>query len=107
MCALFTQRVGELAAQALVFPGQYPVAVESGLQAGEGGCAGSALPGGDAPVRRGASGVPETLDLLSDVGLAVEPGPGDTGRGRDRPECDCSALPVEFPQCPDGLGAGQ
>src|SRR5690349_15032252 len=103
--ALVSEGAGELAAEPGVLVGELLVALQGGGEAGALGGAGGPLAGGD----RGAGGAAgaQLLDLVADVGLGVEPGPGDAGGCGDGGECDGRSGPVELAQGADCPGAGQ
>ena len=101
------ERVGELAAEPGVLVGECLVAPQ-----------GSGEPGAQRGVTRPLAcrdgiggfavvGAAQPLDLATDVGLGIEPGPGDPGSGCGGGERDRRACPVEFAQRLDGLCPGQ
>ena len=74
---MVTERAGELAAEAGVFLGELLVALEGSGEPGTQRGVGCPLAGGDRAGRAGTAGAAELLDLVADVGLGIEPGPGD------------------------------
>ena len=75
--ALVAEGSGELAAESGILVGECLVALQGGGEPGVLGPVGGPLAGGDRGTGGGASGFAQLLDLVADVGLGVEPGPGD------------------------------
>jgi len=72
--------VGELAAEPGVLIGELLVAVEGGGEPGAQRRIGGPLACGDGAGGAGAACLlPQPADLAADVGLGIEPGPGDSG----------------------------
>src|SRR6266542_3156909 len=82
--------------ESLAVLGQLPVPLEGGFQAGQQGGVGGALARRDRRRRCSPGGVAEAFDLGTDVGLGVEPGPGDTGGAGDGLEGDRCSCVVKF-----------
>ena len=77
--ALVAEGSGELAAEPGVFLGELLVAPVGGGEPGAQRGVGCPLAGGDRAGRAGTAGAAELPDLVADVGLGIEPGPGDGG----------------------------
>lgn len=98
---------GRVAGAALVVLVEQPVAFLSGLEPAEQGSVAGALGGWDRGGRGPCGGFTEPLDLATQDGLGVEPGPGDVGVLRDGLEGDRGAGSVEFTSRTDRLRVGE
>jgi hypothetical protein len=92
---LACQRPDSLAADPGVLIGKLLVAVEGGDEPGAQRRIGGPLACGD-DVTGAAWLLPQPTDQAADVGLGIEPGPGDAGRPRDFGERHRSASPVKL-----------
>src|SRR6266511_6124167 len=86
--ALLSECLGELPTESVVVPGECAVAFVGGLETAQQRGVGCALAGWDGRGGRPVGGVAQSLDLGADIGLGVEPGPGDVGCACDGFECD-------------------
>src|SRR5215470_10735654 len=105
--ALSSQNLGELFAQTPVLLCQLPVALSGSFQPAQQGSIRGSLAGRDGCRGRSPGGIAEPLNLGPDIGLGVEPGPGDRCRAGDGLEGDCGALGIEGAQSLDRFGAGE
>jgi hypothetical protein len=79
----------------LVFLGQFPVPGECGFEAGEDRVIGGALARGDGWGRGSLGRFAEPRDFDPEIGLGIQPGPGDTGGPGDGFEGYRGSPPVE------------
>jgi hypothetical protein len=84
--AFSAERTGELPAEPGVLVGECLVALEGGGEPGAQRGVGCPLACRDGASRLAVAGAAQPLDLVADVGLGVEAGPGDAGCGSDRGE---------------------
>jgi len=83
-------------AQPGVFLGERLVALEGGGEPGAQRGIGRPLAGGDGAGRVAAAGFAQLLDLLAEVGLGIEPGPGDACFSELNAIIDIDRLMVAF-----------
>jgi len=105
--SLLAECLLELPAQSVVVRGELPDACGCGLEAALQRRLGGALPRGDRARGWSPAVVAEALDLGSDVGLGVEPGPRDLRAASDDLVGDRGTGRIELVQRLDGFAAGE